>query len=75
MGWGLGLADLKTIAINSLNYSAMTSREKKFAMEIKWKPTWDAYIATMKAVACKRNYIAEGMREREEVPTFAQIAP
>jgi len=41
MAWGLDLADLKTIAINSLNYSGMSPTEKLDAILNKWTPMWN----------------------------------
>ena len=68
MAWGLDLADLKTLAINSLNYSAMSVAQKQVAIEQKWQPMWNRYIAATKSVACSRQYT-------ETPPIFARLLP
>ncbi|ELU08414.1 hypothetical protein CAPTEDRAFT_24934, partial [Capitella teleta] len=45
MSWGLDLKDLKQLALNSLQYSAMDESEKTEAINNKWTPLWNAYIA------------------------------
>ena len=74
MGWGLTLLDLKTIAINSLNYSALSTDEKTYAINSQWAPTWNAYITAMKALACNRDYIADGVAENRTV-YFNRLLP
>jgi len=56
--WGLDLSDLKKLAENSLRYSTMQEADKKTAVESKWRPLWDKYIADMKTVACARDFTA-----------------
>lgn len=74
MGWGINLADLKQIAYNSLNYSALSPADKKVAIEQKWRPMWDRYVADMKTAACARDYTREGETEKR-APSFARILP
>jgi len=73
MGWGLSLADLKAIAINSLNYSAMTATEKTEAMN-RWQILWNDYIGSKKTEACNRDYRSDGANEGR-TPSFARLLP
>jgi hypothetical protein len=43
MAWGLDLKCLKQLAMNSLIYSAMDSKEKETALEF-WRGKWDKFI-------------------------------
>jgi adenosine deaminase CECR1 len=54
--WGLDLSDLKKLAQNSLQYSTMTDSDKTAAIEGKWRPLWNQYIADMKTEACERDF-------------------
>ena len=74
MAWGLNLGDMKTLAINSLQYSGMTDAEKADAIENKWRPMWNNYIQTKKTEACSRNFANEAANEGRSV-IFAQILP
>ncbi|XP_013401030.1 adenosine deaminase 2 [Lingula anatina] len=56
MGWGLRLPDLKKLAINSLHYSAMTTKEKVSAINEKWKPAYSKFIADIKREACSIDF-------------------
>ena len=67
MSWALNLGDLKTIAFNSLQYSAMNGNEKITAMGI-WDTMWDDYIAKMSAEACSEDF-------SDKTATFGQILP
>lgn len=49
--WGLELADLRHLAANSLQYSAMTEPQKQAALG-KWRTAWDAYVAEQRTAAC-----------------------
>jgi adenosine deaminase CECR1 len=69
MAWGLDLADLKTLAYNSLMYSGLTSDEKTDAVN-KWKLQWDHFAATVKAEACSTNFTADNTNV-----TFGKIFP
>ena len=69
LGWGLNLGDLKQIALNSLLYSGMTEAEKSDAIEKKWRPSWNEYIAKMKIIACKYNL------NSSQVPTIHRVFP
>ena len=68
VGWGLDLADLKKLAINSLNYSSMSAPEKDDAINNKWLPKWNEYILEKKDVACNTNFTSED-------PKFGMIFP
>lgn len=74
MAWGLDLRDLRTLAINSLNYSGMSSTDKEEAINFKWKSLWDNYTTETKTVACTRNFTGEAARENRTV-TFGGILP
>ncbi|KAK3592683.1 hypothetical protein CHS0354_037820 [Potamilus streckersoni] len=54
MGWGLDLADLRQLANNSLQYSAMSSDEKMNAYA-KWDSAWNKFIQETKKEACGLN--------------------
>jgi adenosine deaminase CECR1 len=69
MAWGLDLADLKTLAYNSLMYSGLTSDEKTDAVN-KWKLQWGNFTATVKAKACSTNFKADNTNV-----TFGKIFP
>ena len=68
MAWGLGLADLKKLAHNSLAYSGMFPDEKRDAIENKWLPEWKRYIAGVKAQACAVDW-------RLHTPSFQAVIP
>ena len=68
MAWGLDLQDLRTLALNSFYYSAMSEDERKEAIEEKWKPLWERYIMKTHEMACN----ADLDKER---PTFSRILP
>jgi len=74
MSWGLDLRDLRTFALNSLNYSGLSEKDKKDAIENKWKPMWDKYIADTYSTACSRSYADEAAGENRQM-TFAGILP
>ena len=65
-GWGLDLADLKLLAQNALQYSAMTSEEKQSAMG-KFESLWNKYIKETRSQACQRSFPGN--------PVFAKILP
>ncbi|CAH1784022.1 unnamed protein product [Owenia fusiformis] len=68
MAWGLDLNDMKQLAINSLNYSALTTDEKTKAINDVWTPAWSKFIADMKIEAC-------GAKLDTYKPIFARILP
>lgn len=74
VGWGLNLADLKKLALNSLQYSGMTDYEKQDAIENHWKPSWNEYILDMKKSACDRNF-AEEYKSEERFAKFNEVLP
>ncbi|KAK3606695.1 hypothetical protein CHS0354_004672 [Potamilus streckersoni] len=51
MAWGLNLADLRQLANNSLQYSAMSAEEKSNAYA-KWINAWNKFIQETKKEAC-----------------------
>ena len=55
MAWGLRLSDMYTLAVNSLQYSTMTSTEKDIALK-KYKNSWDKFISEMTAEACNQQF-------------------
>ncbi|KAK3577097.1 hypothetical protein CHS0354_037127 [Potamilus streckersoni] len=55
MGWGLDLADLRQLANNSLQYSAMSSSEKINAFG-KWIKAWNKFIQETKKEACDSDF-------------------
>jgi hypothetical protein len=55
MAWGLRLSDLRTLALNSLRFSTMTSNEKSTA-EVKYNQTWSTFITEMRTEACSRDF-------------------
>ena len=63
MAWGLDLEDLRTLAINSLTYSGLSEKDKKDAINNKWKPMWNRYIAEKYQAACSRDYVSEASEE------------
>ena len=65
-GWGLDLADLKLMAENSLQYSAMSSEEKRSAKK-KFESLWKRYIEDTKKQACQTTF--------EGTPVFAKVLP
>ena len=74
ISWGLNVGDLKQLALNSLNYSAMNDSEKNNAINNYWRPSWNEYITKMKNLACSRNFTAEALNEYRSV-TFSQVLP
>ena len=50
MAWGLDLADLKQLALNSIRYSARTLAEKR-AARARWETRWVAFIRDLVAEA------------------------
>jgi adenosine deaminase CECR1 len=69
MAWGLDLADLKTLAYNSLMYSGLTSDEKTVALD-KWKVQWDNFAANVTANVCSTNFKADNTNV-----TFGMLFP
>lgn len=69
MAWGLNLLDLKQLAVNSLQYSAMNNTDKQQAIQQKWRPAWSKFITDMKSEACTER------RFSSSVPTFLKIFP
>ncbi|KAK3592689.1 hypothetical protein CHS0354_037825 [Potamilus streckersoni] len=67
MGWGFDLADLRQLANNSLQYSAMSSSEKINAFE-KWIKAWNKFIQEMKTEAC-------GLHFNSDQPFISNIFP
>ncbi|KAK3592680.1 hypothetical protein CHS0354_037817 [Potamilus streckersoni] len=67
MGWGLDLADLRQLAINSLQYSAMSLDEKRNAYA-KWSAAWKKFIQETKKEAC-------GIDFRDTKPFIGSIFP
>ena len=65
-GWGLDLADLKLLAKNSMQYSAMPAKEKKSAMQ-KFESYWKKYIDNTKTEACQKVFRGN--------PVFAKVLP
>ena len=68
MGWGLDLADLKQLALNSLRYSSMTETQKDDAINNKWLPRWKQYIQEKKIIACATSFSVDE-------PHFGMIFP
>ena len=65
-GWGLDLADLKLLAQNALEYSAMTVDEKKSAV-MKFESLWNRYINETRSQACSSSFSG--------TPAFAKVLP
>jgi adenosine deaminase CECR1 len=57
MAWGLRLVDLHSLAINSLQYSTMTTAEKESSFK-KYKVAWDKFISNMTTEACGQHFTA-----------------
>ena len=74
VGWGLNLADLKKLALNSLLYSGMTDDEKQDAVENHWKPSWNDYILEMRKRVCDRNF-AEEAKSEDRFAKFNEVLP
>ena len=71
MAWGLRLADLKLLALNSLRHSGMSVSEIRAAIDMKWEPKWRDYIAQIKGEACAFNTGLEQVRFKRLLPTSA----
>ena len=71
MAWGLRLADLKLLALNSLRHSGMSVSEIRAAIDMKWEPKWRDYIAQIKGEACAFNTGLEKVRFKRLLPTSA----
>ncbi len=69
MGWGLTLADLKTLAYNSLIYSGMTATEQDTAIE-KWKAQWTIFVNNIKNQACGNDYSNSSAKFSRVFPTY-----
>ncbi|ELU04955.1 hypothetical protein CAPTEDRAFT_218760 [Capitella teleta] len=68
MSWGLDLADMRKLALTSLTHSGMSKMDSSEAIESKWKPMWNQYIATIYDEACAATLDAVQ-------PSFARILP
>ena len=51
MAWGVGLADIKQLAYQSLYHSSMDGDEKEAAIG-RWRRAWDKYISNMVTTIC-----------------------
>jgi len=74
MSWGLELRDLRTFAVNSLNYSGLSEANKTDAIQNKWKPMWDKFIVDLNEEACTRDFTGQAAAENRTV-SFARILP
>lgn len=72
MGWGINLADMKQLAFNSLNYSSMGDNEKTTAINNKWLPAWNRFIAEMKKKACSPSFVPNSNGAQ---PVFGYVFP
>ena len=72
MAWGLDLVDLKQLAKNSLEYSAMSDSEKGLAFQ-KWGAAWDIFVSNMKEEAC--NYLKNSVVENSKMLLINSILP
>jgi len=62
MAWGLDLADLKQLAMNSLRYSSLSDDEKTMAIAT-WTVRWNEFIGWLNAYTLSLNlYAAAGWR-------------
>jgi adenosine deaminase CECR1 len=68
MGWGINLADMKQLAINSFQYSGLSPEEKSVALSTKWNTAYTKFIAEMKTEACNTDFTAS-------TPSFTEIFP
>lgn len=66
MAWGLTLADLKQLALNSFTYSSMDADDRTEALAL-WSPEWNKYIADLKQEACSTTF--------SSTPYFSRIMP
>ena len=57
MGWGVDLADMKQIALNSLIYSGMSESQKADAINGRFTPKWNTFIEEMKQESCNISWI------------------
>ena len=73
VGWGLGLADIKQLAINSLNYSAMATDDVTSAIDKVWTPAWDRYIRTLYDDACKADLTTSVPDLHHVMPTSVSL--
>ncbi|KAI0228240.1 Adenosine deaminase 2 [Lamellibrachia satsuma] len=74
MAWGLRLADLKLMALNSLRHSGMSTAERRHAIEKKWIPKWRDYIARIRKEACAMRTGLATVRFKRILPTFVPHA-
>ena len=59
MAWGLRLSDLRSLALNSLRFSMMSSNEKLIA-EAKYNKNWNKFVKEMKSEACSTDFTSPG---------------
>ena len=55
MGWDLSLADMRHLAMNSLQYSSLLDTEKPAAIT-KWQNSYNLFITNIKQEACRVNF-------------------
>ncbi|XP_062566443.1 adenosine deaminase 2-like [Saccostrea cucullata] len=67
MGWDLTLADMRHLAINSLQYSSLLDSEKPAAIT-KWQNSYNLFITNTKQEACKLTF-------NDTTPTISSIFP
>lgn len=67
MSWGLTLADLRHLALNSLQYSSLSSSEKIAAIQ-KWNKLYNDFIINTKGSACSESF-------QNTVPQVFRIFP
>jgi adenosine deaminase CECR1 len=68
LAWGLDLADLRQLAINSLMFSSMSDSEKEEAIYNKWQPKWNEYVMEKRDYACSQDFT-------QEEPYFGMLLP
>ena len=73
MAWGLRLADLKLLALNSLKHSGTSVSEIRAAIDMKWAPKWLDKIARNRAEVCAFNTGLEKVRFKRILLTYAPI--
>lgn len=71
MAWGLNLADLKEIAMNSITYSTIPEDLKKIGY-VKFKKQWDEFIDFMYVRTCSQKNDLSEINFNDMQPSFGK---